>query len=256
MAKGKPIGNVVGFITIIAIIVGVGIFFLLFAACYKFVSDGTETWDLLQYCRRKNESESRQPEPSSTVPPPPAAPPSTTGRANHQSTATDPQSTPTISVSLPREAPETKETDIVVSEVAAIVIPVHMKVSKQGREIVTPRAIPLGPVKIAVEATPYESDIESQRTVIEVTNNRNRATRASQGSTGGSAAALDRRAPDWYNDLNEVDDDIEAAANPATRRGSANTTGAAASARTATTRTSQTQNAVVMDHRAPTWYDD
>lgn len=255
MAQGKPIGNVVGFITIIAIIVGVGTFFLLFAACYKLTNDGMEDWDLSQCFKRKNEryGEGRQPESSAALPPASSAPQSA-APADQQGTTRNGQSSTMASISHPREASETKETDLTppaaqVSEVAAIVIPVHVKVPKQGREIVTPRAVPLGPVKIAVEATPYESDIESQTTVIEVTNNhRNRATMASQGSAAGSAAALDSRAPNWYNELNEVDEDLEAAVQPATRRGSANTTGAAA------TRTSQT--AVVLDHRAPTWYDD
>jgi hypothetical protein len=245
-------GSVVGFVIIVGVILGFGLACLLFAFCYKFMGIGLESCEEYTCCKRlrgNNKIAGISPESSPPSGDSAAAQPQPPN-ANTHPTVTQPQ--PPAHRTNVRSG-DAEPVVAPISEVAAIVIPVHVKVPKHGREIITPRAVALGPAKIAVEASPYESDIESQtgnNVSSSQRGNRERPLRSSQGAVV-AAVAVDRRAPDWYNDLSEEHDE-EAAVTVPTRRTSAG----AANANSAAPSTRTSQTAVTLDHRAPTWYDD
>mmetsp|Transcript_55058 Transcript_55058/g.108735 ORF Transcript_55058/g.108735 Transcript_55058/m.108735 type:complete len:200 (-) Transcript_55058:61-660(-) len=199
MTQGKEFGNYMSIVLVCVTMVVLGTLGLTFALLYKITIYG--------YCCPGNEEvDEREPQP----PPMPQTSSNSSGVAQ-TSIAT---------------VPEEGDIESNISEVAAIVIPIKMKVPKHGRVIVTPRATELGNNKVVVDAVVYESDMEHDVANAVSTSATTSITHIRQTRE----VVLDSRAPQWYND----DADNSGSTNVHVR---------------------QTRE-VMLDSRAPDWYND
>jgi hypothetical protein len=214
-------GSPIGLAIIMAIIVAVGIVFFSFAVLYKLATTGR----ICAEAAGDDAHEHRSPAPSGA----PMDPRLRTGARDNRPDAVE----RAYLHSLPEDEESHQPT-----VVAAIIIPIKMKVPKQGRTIVTPRADVLNSAVVAVDAKAYESDLESNASERNTAPPQRRVT----PSAIPQVVVRDQRAPDWYDD-----DDVEA--QPGVRR-------VTASAGTRVPNNDQPLAPVALDHRAPDWYND
>lgn len=193
MPEQKSFGDGQGLLTIIGIIIGLGVAFMLFACVYKFLTDGGPE-RIYSFRAPKPPANSVSPEPPQHPYQQPHHNHGASDSASNTSTASDanfsasnPQPDPP-QLNLRESIPNRRGMVTVIGEedefkVDAVIISNRTKVPKHGREIITPRAT----VVPIVDAHPYESDMESQA-----------------GSTRSDRpivpVVLDHRAPAWYND--------------------------------------------------------
>lgn len=181
MPDGKSFGDGEGLLTIIGIIIGLGVAFMLFAVVYKVMTSGG---DGRGYSFRSNKPPGNgnavSPAPTSTEGDSPTAI-SAISNGNQNLAHVPPQLD--MSHTVPRRSgPTVVSGEEDAFEVDAVIISNRTKVPKHGRTIITPRAT----VVPVVEALPYESDMESQ-------------AGSARSDRPIARAALDHRAPAWYD---------------------------------------------------------
>jgi hypothetical protein len=218
MTEKKDFGSPVGLAIIMGIIVAAGIGFFLFAVLYKLLTTGHLCATAAIHGADDH---------------PPPVPNTATLNRRLKTGARDTRPDAVERAYL-QSLPEDEESHP-PTEVAAIIIPVKMKVPKQGRTIITPRADVLNTAVVAVDARAYESDLESNASERSNAPPQRRATPA----LIPQVVARDHRAPDWY------DDDVGA---PPVTTTSANNN--------RTGNNNQPPASAALDHRAPDWYND
>jgi hypothetical protein len=221
----KGFGDGVGLIILMIIIVAVGLGFFLVALLYKLLSTG-------HLCAPIADSG------ENTNPPPAASVPGEVMRTGARDNRPD-----AVERAYLQSLPEDEESHQ-PTEVAAIIIPIKMKVPKHGRTIITPRADVLNSAVVAVDARAYESDLESNASERSSAPPQRRVTPALIPQVP-QVVARDHRAPDWYDDDNGDEDSL-----PMVRT----VTSSADTSRV--TSNSQPPTPAALDHRAPDWYND